>query len=680
MANFAKLTILFDITSAVPLNTVLSFDTNTTPSNLSETARNIVVTVGQFVRGSDQFDSAQGYYEALIRDYGSDFNIQKESLLSVSIEADDYTTEFSNFSFPDLSVSYIPPVTPDTFEISAVNTAAATLDPNLNAQFIVIPNEFGVAPYVLTTPISSSDGNIGGNYVFETFRYLSSSRTVTLIDSNTDQATFSPMPNVDYFTLDSIDVVESSVGATVSVVITLFAGDVNTVREYSIDNLTWQESPVFTGVVIGSFTMYMRDNYGFSDSLPFEVSGIAPNKPEPEFNIPLANSFRFIPVTQYDCDNVANWDNTLFAELFTEGKFLNVEKRTYEQLISDCDIFNNQIHTNYDNLEVKLYDCEGNEVLEITPELKTENIGLLDKRDCVFGSSDDFKAVIYFTGGNTYDPNTTDINGTYTNIDGGLPSFVSGLFNINLSGGLVLNGDYSEFEEYYDITNRRWGIKLNTTYGGPDMSSICQSTYNSLSYNIWGFDMVGSLIDSEHYYIQVNAQDDDPRYDDISWISEPITNKGVDSTLLIESFNSDNAATIDFTTGYKTSLRIYSRYIKAKNEENPTSFTADNGEQVTQKVIIKRLLTLESDLIPFYLAEKIAIASSFNNISIDKVSYERGESYEVEDLLSERNPFVYVNRDYVSNDVISVGESTGIATQTSQVIGSGVQIAIGDNL
>lgn len=679
--SLAKIDITFN--SVAVLNDILSFDTDSDfLTNLTEQAKGTRFAPNQFERGSTAIESAQGYEAALIADYGFVFLISRIGA-TVTITAGEEGVVFSNFSFPTyVSYVYTPPVVSTEFEITDITVQAADVaDRNTYARFNVAVNN-GTSPYDITAPVSKLAQT---EPLF--FDYLRQPPLplvdTSITDADTDTATF-PTPTVDLWTLDSITVNEFGAGATVIANTTTTLGSINTTKEYSLDNINWQFGASFTGILPGNYTMYVRDNLGALRTLVFEVVGVSPDKPEPYFEIVNSNSLRFVPDSAFDCDIIANWDNALFQQILDE-QFPNVERRHYNQLISDCDIIDNQIRTNYDNVVVTIYDCDDNAEGTPTAEIKKQNILLEDKRDCALkqvASGDNVgKTFLYFTGGNIYEPDTVTVEGTYTNPSRGVFPFakLGSLFSISGTSGL--NGDYQQLGVEYDIASGYYGVVLDVAFSGDSVqTAIVQTVYNQKVYNIWEFTLVGSALNNDKIYrAEITATDDDVRYEDIKWVSEPIykLSSTKNTVKFVASNGAENTANIDFTTGIKLTMRVEGRFIVSLPSENTTDFETQQGIKKILKTTITRNVPFESALVPYYIVEKLAILSGLDTLLIQNVPFVKAEEVENTPRADDNNPFYQVRRDYQQDNSIDISDTIGLVTESPEVIGESDTIVIG---
>ncbi|MFZ7121795.1 MAG: hypothetical protein ACOWWH_12715 [Eubacteriaceae bacterium] len=686
MANVARLEITF--TDISDLGAIISFDYGNLGGTITvdEECYSVRSNPYQYTRGTTVTSQANTYLSALVADYAYtlNFGINGNTVL---IYATDYDNDFSNWSASNganVTFNYVEAVLPDPeFEITGTTVQAAdTLNRNEYVRTnIAVAN--GIEPYDINT-LQPKSGLTESELYIEYYRYgiIGTQLIININDGNNDIATTN-YKTVDYFTLDSITTNYNGDGTyTVTPVITILSGDISTIREISIDNSNWYEKTSFSSVSPGTYTFYIRDNLGaiYTEEFTLEEITVDINKPEPYFDIVKANSLRCVNKTNFDCDNIANWDNALLSELFDNGMFPNIDRKDYNQLIADCDTIKTQINSNYDTISVDVLDCDNNIVLQPTVSLVKQNILLEDMRDCNFLQSDEGKIVVYFGGGSIYDPETSLENGSYTNYSLQLYPFAVNGNLFTITGTTNSNGSFEQLREYYDLDNGIWGIELDVTFAG-DYTGICKTNYNEKDYNVHEFSLVGSSLDNKKiYHLEIYATDEDIRYDDVNWHSEPIYKlSSTIGTNVIDYHHSSNTAGLDFTTGIIPRLRIPCRFIKGSNNEESESFTTDYGKKIIQKTTITRNLELETDPIPFYLAEKIIIASGMDNVLINLVKFVNGETQEQEDLFDSFNPFVTVTRGYQQDDVVSIGEEIGIATQSKVVIGSSNVIAIGDN-
>jgi len=117
--------------------------------------------------------------------------------------------------------------------------------------------------------------------------------------------------------------------------------------EYSLDNIDWQSENVFSGLEIGDYTVYIRDNFGCSTSKSFAIDQF--NITEPYFYISKANSLRFAERVDWDDITVFKTDeNTLSCESDVPLPYQEIQDFKTE------DVITTQFKSNYSKNTVKV--------------------------------------------------------------------------------------------------------------------------------------------------------------------------------------------------------------------------------------------------------------------------------------------------------------------------------------
>jgi len=629
---------------------------------------------GQWSKGTSAITAAENYEFALVTDVSMGLQVSRVDNV-VTILGGDNETDFTNISIPIAYASYvaIPHVPADPFTVIASCTSGqGVVNPNVNC-------------YARLTPINGTPDYIVYNIqqvftddnIFYQIARQGGSRFYDIEDDSGVRVTGN-VPTIDLVSIESVVVVEAAEGATVSINAGVIQGDQSTVKVYSINGANYQASPQFTGLIAGTYTAYLQDDFAAHFTQEFTVAGgVVLDKPEPYFNIVKTNPLQFV---NNELIGIPNLDNALFETIQQSGYFPNVEHKHYSQIIANGDNIVTQVRNNYDDVTVQIFDCETDEAVA-TPsfDLKVNSIAKEDDRDCTIRSASDGKAVVYFESGNIYNPDPQP----YANPAGGLFAFAKLGKRFTISGSSASDGIFNPIESYFDISLNQWGIKLDVTYAGTINGDFarCLTVYDERQYNTYEFSTsFADLTLGQTYYTKTTATDPDPRYDPVEWISEPLTAiSDVSNTTIFDYRNAgEDTAGIDFTTGVTLRLRVYGRFMRGNNSldiVNP--FTSDTGKKVILKSISTRFVKFESMPMPYYSAEKISILSGMDTLNINEHPYAIDESEE-EDFVDENNPFIKVVYTYQDNDTITISDTVGISTQTQQVIGSSLTIAIGD--
>lgn len=121
-------------------------------------------------------------------------------------------------------------------------------------------------PLQITTPISKTINGVSDQWL-ELNRYPTPQETLTVQDiSGIDTK---PLPRVDIFSFENINVIETSTTATVQIFTSIIYSDnpdgVRVNLEYCLDAedyKIWQSSNIFTDVVPDNYTVRVRDQFG----------------------------------------------------------------------------------------------------------------------------------------------------------------------------------------------------------------------------------------------------------------------------------------------------------------------------------------------------------------------------------------------------------------------------------
>jgi len=243
------------------------------------------------------------------------------------------------------------------------------------------------------------------------------------------------------------------------------------IKEYSLDNISWFSSNIFSGQLDNDYTAYVRDNYGCKISKTFIVDSVSTRKPI--FSISKANAFNFIKIEQANgIDIFENEDNT----------FINFN----ENLVPYCipQIFNNkdepflQIKSNHNlpQLFIRKYDGTENELVF---EKMSNNIDRFLRLDCFAYQYSNGNLALYFTQGNQYDE-LGNIIGQY-DLNGNLPDFAikGNYINVDGLGTFQINSNIIDNENNVKI------ILTDFSYNGPIIPTKVSSIYNLIDYDIY---------------------------------------------------------------------------------------------------------------------------------------------------------------------------------------------------
>lgn len=263
--------------------------------------------------------------------------------------------------------------------------------------------------------------------------------------------------------------------------------------EYSLGDGTtqtpYQISNIFTSVVAGAYTVYVRDQFGCIVNKSFTVDAFGVDTPY--FEISESNSIRWVGRTLNGIALDVRIDQNRFSyEEDVKRKYKHFEDFTISNIPET------QFKTNYASPVVKVY--EGTTLLEtIAPVKKTNNLRLKDSRDALKFSDTNGKTGIYFTTGKRYNFDTgADLLNDYT-LNGNLPEW-------GLKGNYVkISGAWFEIEDVlFDQTRQAEYLSTNQNYAGVEVSIIVGTNYNRENYEVWEFynsftNYLGKTLDME---------------------------------------------------------------------------------------------------------------------------------------------------------------------------------------
>jgi len=411
----------------------------------------------------------------------------------------------------------------------------------------------------------------------------------------------------------TISIVNSPSGATVTTTVLESEGlDL----EYSIDDITYQTSNVFSSITAGTYKMYVRDQLGCSIELDFTVDSFEDGGIGVQTalaDLPSkSNSIRFAKrVTWGDCKDYKNDENTLSCELaYTQNP------REVNQLFQDCDVITTQIRSNYETITTTIIQEDGTEIL-VPVDQKTSNIGLKDKRDAIKYNVGNNQTGVYFTSGDTYDYDTDIVNGTYA-LNGGLPNYGS------IGNYLLIDTAWFQIVSIiFDEDKNAEVLIIDEVYTGVDVAIVVGSIYNLQEYEVYEFTIDMGIYPSQK--IQVNITETDSVFDDAIFLSEIIDVKTRhENTVEIKYYN-DNNTDIFYSTGIEFLIRIPIDFISGGfTDENENEKTDINTYLINSEVY--ELDEFNFDLLSKQLMRKVIQALSHKFVSIDGVGYVKNDS------------------------------------------------------
>lgn len=445
---------------------------------------------------------------------------------------------------------------------------------------------------------------------------------------------------------------------------------------YSLDNVTFYATTSFSGLAVGNYTLYVKDDIGCSISIPFEITAFEPNvyTREAVFTISEQNSLIYKKRENIDgCTIFKNPTNTLSYEDETE-----TNDRSFKQVFQKCDgIRTEQLRSSYENATVNLIDCQGNET-NLTLEQKTANIGVTDVRDVTINSvsylNSQFVGVTYVSG-KTYNPDTLLENGSYY-LGSSVPKFMNKGDYIQIEGaGWFLVKDVVFINQ---VQNLILDI-LTSSFPIPVTGQTVKGTSvrNINNYEVFEYDFDFNTLNGD-YYIKVEATDSE--FDSVIYRTEWFNVKELqERTYVLQYYNTENNET-NYSTGIRNKIRIpYAETLTFGSIDTQDVYFTDTSA-VSIEADFRKGYTLSIIPSPESFIEKIIAASSndrlfMNGLSLVKNAEAEPERVGVSNLY--KLTMQYVRSDYnfnsVSDDgsiVIPEGDVLGTDNTTENVLGT----------
>jgi hypothetical protein len=423
--------------------------------------------------------------------------------------------------------------------------------------------------------------------------------------------------NTDNFTLN---VVNSPDGGTLNI------SNVNSdglELQYSLDNITWQTSPIFSGLESGNFTLWIKDQLGYSISKLFAVNefGIY----SPYFYISKSNSFRFANrISWGDSANYKTDENTLSHEVDCEIPYTEIQQ------FQSADVITTQFKSNYGTNVATIIKTDLSEV-NVPVVKKSNNIGVKDKRDAFKYNLGNGKTGLYFISGNIYDYVTGLSTGTHF-LNGSLPEWaiIGNYFKIDSSWFLIE-------EIFFDEAKNADVLSFSNVYAGADVAVITSSVFNRFNYEVYEFEI--DMVDYIDQYFQVRINNTDISFTEIIHLSEKIWCKVKHDNVLEIKYSNSSNTDMFYGTGIENLIRQQYTYFKGKSDEDSEVHKTDTNS------ILLNADVYEVDEIVFEpvtkeIWRKMVLALSHENVTINGVGYVKNGNFNTEGPLERSNLYV----------------------------------------
>lgn len=445
---------------------------------------------------------------------------------------------------------------------------------------------------------------------------------------------------------------------------------------YSLNNVTFYSSTSFSGLAVGSHTLYIKDSIGCSISIPFIITAFQPNVfvREADFKITEQNSLIYVKrESTNNCSIFKNQTNTLSYEEDTQAN-----NQSFKQLFQKCDgVRKEQLRTNYTTVTSKLVNCDGVEVnLPLTK--KTTNLNITDVRDVKISSvsylNSSFVGVSYVSG-KTYNPLTLVESGSYY-LGSDVPAFMNAGDYVSIAGAgwqLVKDVVYINNIQYLILNILTASFPIPVT--GQTLKGT--SVYNQLPYEVYEFQFDFNTLSGD-YHVVISGTDTE--FTAVKYMTEWFNvKKEQDNTYVLDYYNSVNNET-NYSTGIRNRIRVpYSISLTQSPNDTQEVYLTDTSAVMTE-ADYREFYTLEVLPLPLNFTRKIGLAVSNDRLFLNGLSLLKNKELEQERVgLSNlyKLTIQFVRSDYVfsniSDDgsiVITEGEVLGANDITQEALGT----------
>ncbi len=416
----------------------------------------------------------------------------------------------------------------------------------------------------------------------------------------------------------------------------------------------FQTSNSFTGVLAGSYELFIKDVYGCTITKTIEVTSIQENIGEfvKYFDISFANSILFSPNSVFDADNKKNFRNTS-----SRNELTGIRYNANHRFVS-TDKIGTQFKSSYPYHIVTLHRCDGTKK-DIPFLVISENIGSKEKVDVQFAKIND-KTVFYFDGGNMYEPNTTTVIGAseYSNYSPTWATIGQLVFFDGLGGFEILEEGYDpDLGKGYFVTD------LNTEL----TEGIVQATFNKHDYDTYEFYLDMADVTNKGVIV-VEYGFSFTEIDGVSWVSETIQRiEDTDNDVLMKWYSYKNIDPIVFQSGIEMKARMKAVFRPIFSGESETTEGDSRVYSIDQTLY--QNYRLEIDYLTAKQVYQLCVATGVE-FEVNNVKLTRLEFPEIEQL-GKSNYYTFKVDLAYSGNILGVVEDESVLNISTGVIGGG---------
>jgi len=591
----------------------IGIQTNTVEGFLTETFRPIRNGISQVTIGSDEEENALNFNTSLNLD-GELFTIQTSSStgeVTISLKNDTYYFTTVTGTLIDNGRVLITSTTETevvqrTLELDSYTSFVSDICGKTNAILNATGGDGTFDIYVdniltltnqtspITLPLNRGDTNV-----------------VRVIDStSTDVGVLNLKPPRKLKDTDIVFNVTNLTNGTNIQANVSFISEYTSPYQYSLDNITYQESNVFTNLASGIYTFYVKDAFGCVNSKSISISGET-EVLQTVFDISELNPIRF---SKYSLGK-KNYENTLSLN------DLRLIKNKFCHSYLESDVIKTQFKTNANYINVFTIDNDLN-TNTLNSFKQTSNIGLTAKSTCTYFDIGDGRSAIYFGIVDLLDPINDSVIGS-ENFGFILPEWA------NKEGQYVVIDGIGEVQIDaigYSDAYESFIIEFNIPYSGSAVEKTLFSKYNLQPYEIYETQLTMSD-ESEEFNLVIQVGTDSENID-FTYISEKIARVNDDDFLFeIDYWSTKNVNKFVYQTGIKNKIRLKG-WVSYIGEQLTEGYNGDKEYYVTDNTVY------HSEKFTFFrltseISHKLRMVFASEELYINGIKYKLAEVPEI---------------------------------------------------
>lgn len=582
--------------------------------------------LGKFDNSSSNNVAATNYKNAFNADYaGTGLMLATVAGAVVTITATYDGAVFSDFgSVPDPMVAgeiTNDGITVDELEITSDTIEEADTNPCTTVK-VVLEVENGTPPYVWNTVLP---GNVG---LEGTVPRSGGPITIELEDDDGEiaEVTLNIPDTIDNSDILDIGIEGDPSGLFGSVIVTMQA-NAGIEYEFSLDNVEWQTSNVFTSALVGTYTLYVRDNYGCVISQEFDVT-LDAIRPPAYALIPKTNSFGWFEqqAVVNNCTNPYNGDNARPND-YKPQRFYNPR---YFQPWCSNDNPQAQFRSNYDTLSAKLIKIvDDSEVTEYDITKLSSNLGNRQIMDARIYQRGPTQTAVYWLSGNLYATDHSTVVGTYA-LDGQLPEWVRVGQKFSLSGS-ASDGIFEIKQIIYDSDEGVNAAIIDRVYTDLTEEVLIKvdAVYNKLNYETYQFTANLNDVVEGCYKIVLTMEDSEEEYPTRTFETLPfiVSDSTPDQVILTCANHVDDGIVYGSIIHKQRFTGVF--YV----EEYPSNYETSRDSRKSLNKLdgrVQKTLRLDVVDVPYWVYEKLALFISKQYITVNGKEVQIEEPFEVE--------------------------------------------------